>query len=578
MNAPAQAINRSALRRYGVGLAVVLIATGLALIFPDQPAVLAVFFVIAAGAAAALVGSPVGYAATAVSLIVAAVLFEPGATALLVIGAGGAAASFALGRRRAAQQPGAEAIDAQRIEPALPPERADEELASARAAAERSQQRRLRLVPYLMYVGLPLLVLVTYTNISDILIRHFGVPSLLQPLVLLLAIPIARYHDDFRPASIALQPLTILLAAYCLVVFASSNWAWDTSLADQRLSELVKSLLILVVAASLSVSWSALRAGLAALVAGAAFFGVLTIIQAVVGDPSLQFGGLVEIQEGHLYGDVYEMRPGGPVGDPNVFGQILLIALPIAVFLAISSKVAWRRWAYAGASLMIAAATLLTYSRGVMLALGVVVVLTAWILRARLVLVLLVLAVLLPTDAGRRLLTIQEVLTAEAGPSLDPSIEERRVFASVAMRMFGDHLVAGVGAGNYTSHYWPYAYEVGSAAVRYDPPGKREQPHSLYLEIASETGLLGLLVFGCAMLIAVAAMYQSRAALLRRGQVAHAAVVAGIGIALVGYLSSAVFLHAGLQRYLWLILGFAVAAARLTTDPPSGVEEPPAVR
>jgi len=42
---------------------------------------------------------------------------------------------------------------------------------------------------------------------------------------------------------------------------------------------------------------------------------------------------------------------------------------------------------------------------------------------------------------------------------------------------------------------------------------------------------------------------------------------ASITIALAGYLVSSIFLHSAYQRYLWLLLAFAPAMARLAREP-----------
>src|SRR5437763_10097467 len=82
--------------------------------------------------------------------------------------------------------------------------------------------------------GLPLLIVVAYTNVSDVLLRTFGIPSLLQATVLLLAVVVWLARDTLRPLGVVVQPVTLLLIAYCALLFISSAWADDLSWADFR--------------------------------------------------------------------------------------------------------------------------------------------------------------------------------------------------------------------------------------------------------------------------------------------------------------------------------------------------------
>ena len=120
--------------------------------------------------------------------------------------------------------------------------------------------------------------------------------------------------------------------------------------------------------------------------------------------------------------------------------------------------------------------------------------------------------------------------------------------------MFDDAPLFGVGAGNFGRHYARYANEVGSSAPQYDDPGDRQYPHSLFVELAAENGLAGLLSFGIAMAIAFTTLTRTKTMSPLR---------IGILVALAGYLVSSLFLHSAYQRYLWLLLAFIPAIDRL---------------
>ena len=559
MTSAAPTPRRRVLLHYAIGLDLVIIAVGAGLLLESHSAALLPLFIFAVALATWRGGWRVGVATTAASVAALWIVF--GATIamahLILFALLGIATSVFLGVRplaeRGATQP-------------------DDKGAQAHRAAELSGRRRQRAVRLAAYAGLPLLVFVVYTNLSDILIRNFSIPSILQPLILLLAIPVLRYRATFRPESIFLQPLTIALIGYSLFVMASGNWARDLALAADTFVDVMKSFGILLIAAWLTVSWAALRGAMVALVAGAVLLSVLALVQVALDDPNMEFGGLASLREGHLYGELEELRPSGPVDDPNYFACILLLAFPAAAFLGAGRHSRIERAAYVAAAGAIALAILFTYSRGGMLALAVAGILLVAAGRVRitwanaLVLVVL-LAALMPTNVGQRVLAMQALISDDAGAGqADSSVDKRWLLLQAGWQMFTDHPLLGVGAGNFGPHYPTYANLVGWSGHDYTPLGVKQYPHNLYLETAVETGMLGLLLFLSAAGIAVATLKRSRQILLARGERGHAALVTAIMIALAAFLVSSLFLHSGFQRYMWLLLGFAVAAVRLTND------------
>jgi O-antigen ligase len=96
------------------------------------------------------------------------------------------------------------------------------------------------------------------------------------------------------------------------------------------------------------------------------------------------------------------------------------------------------------------------------------------------------------------LATLKQLIpgTDEQVIHLDSSFEQRKLYMKAAWSMFNKRTIAGVGAGNYSEHFQQQAQEVGAVVSSYEDFGKRRYPHSLYLEIAAETGLVGLVLFG----------------------------------------------------------------------------------
>lgn len=417
-------------------------------------------------------------------------------------------------------------------------------------------------------LGVVALVLLVYLNLSDILIRFHDFPSLLQ----LLAIPLllVGFVEWRRGALKGFEAWAVALAAasYGLAFVISSTVAEEPAVADARAIEAAKGFAIFALISLLATTPERVRAGAWALIAGGVTLAGISLIQVATGAYRADFGGLGRVEYAQVYGDVLEPRLAGPVGDPNFFAQILVIVVPLALVLAWKERTRWLRLAALGAAAATAAATVLTYSRGGALALGAVVLCSLFAARPsprRLTLgVALLLAglVLVPGDFARRLGTLRQLLPGqEQVLDLDSSFQNRLLQAQVAWNLFLDHPLLGAGAGNYAVHYYDYAAEVGSTAPDYSEVGGTRYPHNLYLELASETGFLGLVTFGAMLLLAWGYLRRAELAYFMAGDELHAALASALAIALLGFLLSSLFLHGHFQRYLWVLLGLSTALA-----------------
>jgi O-antigen ligase len=420
--------------------------------------------------------------------------------------------------------------------------------------------------------GLPLLIAVLYLDVSDLLMRRASLPSLLQILIVVLSLAVVIWRRALRPATAALQPVVLFLCVYALVVFSTSVWAADARLVDERVAEIIKAILIAVLAASLTPSRSALQRAMTALIAAATLLAATSVVQIATGRFLDAFGGLVSPQAGTMYEHRMGLRAAGPPNsDPNFYARILLIVIPLAIAYALVERRLGRRLAYAAAAAVIVAGTLVTYSRGAMLAMGVMALLVFITLRVRARLMALaavaaaIVLVLLPADITQRFLTIETLMPgyAETQVDYDSSVEKRKLLVASAVAMFEAHPLAGVGAGHYGRSYPRFANEIGSAWIDYHPAGTREHPHGLYFELASETGVLGLLSFGAVIAAALLSLERSRRTFTARSDRELALVTTTVSIAIASYLVASVFLHETHLRYLAVYLGFAIALARM---------------
>lgn len=423
-------------------------------------------------------------------------------------------------------------------------------------------------------VGVICLVGLVFLNLSEVLVRFHDTPSLLQLLFLPLLFAAIAWVEPQRAGPRLASGLTVLLVAYSLLLLASTTWARDTALADAAWLDNFKATAIYLVLAALVATPALLRTAAWTVVLAASVPATLGVYQVASGDFDSEFGGLARIKDAQIYGDVFEPRIAGPLGDPNFFAQILLLALPLGVMVAKNAATRGRRLLASGAVALIVAATVLTYSRGGALAFGLVALILLlaldvdWRKLAAGVAVLAVLAALfLPADFTRRLATIEQILPG-GSEVLEPdsSFAKRRLVTTLAWMMFLDHPSLGVGAANYTAHFDDYADRVDSASRQYQAPGEdqNQYPHNLALEIGAETGLAGLAVFGAVLVACFVALRRSRDAFRSRGDEATADLATALLIGLVGYLACGLFLHLAFPRQLWLVFGLTAALDGMT--------------
>jgi len=547
--------------RYAIAADLVMIAVAAAFFAPSSPAVPYLALFTAVVLAAWLSGDEGGLAATAVSVIVLAVFFPAhtdGGTLTAFAASGAAVSLFARAARHVQELDRAAAVP----EP-VAPERADALPVPVTAPAGA--------LPFAL--GLPLLVVVLYADISDTIMRHYPVPSLLRPLILLLGVVVWRYHKVFRPLSAALRAPMVFFVLYAVVVFSTSVWASNAYEADARFSEVTKAVMICLVAASMAATWQALHRAFVALVVTAAAMATVSVIQITTGHFQNILGGMVKVKEGTIYAEVSMPRASGPpVNDPNFYARILLFAIPLAIALALNEQRPLRRLLYAGAAAVVTAATLLTYSRGAMLALAataLMMVATVGLRRRHLAAIAVcsvALLFVLPDEVEQRLLTVKSIAGADRGGRLDSSVEKRRILLGSGLGMFNDHLLTGVGAGNFNTYYAKYAARIGMSGIDYGIRGEHEFPHNLYLEIASETGLIGLASYGAIALSILLALWNTRRLLRRRGDTPHAVLASCVAAAIAGYLVASLFLHESHIRYFGLYVGFGIAVTRLARE------------
>lgn len=417
---------------------------------------------------------------------------------------------------------------------------------------------RLELVPAVVVFGL-------FLNLPVVASRFHGLPLALGMAFFgLLAVPVAaRVLLRREPLHIDATFVTMLLL---LAAFAASSLgARNTAFAlDKMVKFAFEGAVIYLLLLNSIRSEGDLRTVLWGLLAAAAIASAIVTHQELTNSFENLYGGLAQRHAEFKVGSEWRDRAAGPIGDPNYFAQILLIPLPIAVVFAVTERRLALRVAAAAVAALVVSAIGLTYSRGGALGLGAVLLLTALLLRVRPPVIvagglslLVVLSAVSPEffDRAASILDVRHIATG--GEVQDRSFAGRLGENLAAWNVFIDHPFFGVGPDNFQLYYQEYADELGMLFHAEDRPA-----HNLYLSVAAEMGLVGLLVTLAVMLIPLAqlwAVYRDFAASSPFLSRTAGALIAAI----VGYMLTGVLLTLAYERYFWCLLALAGATTLL---------------
>jgi O-antigen ligase len=165
-------------------------------------------------------------------------------------------------------------------------------------------------------------------------------------------------------------------------------------------------------------------------------------------------------------------------------------------------------------------------------------------------LVLLLFLVLTPAHYWQR---VGNVLEGEH------SIQGHVASQQVALAIFADHPVLGVGADNYNATYFPYALQLHAVDAA-------SHVHDLYLATVAETGLCGLVAFGAALASVLRRSWQRRTQARRAFDRLGDGLATASFLALATYLVGSLFLPNAYPRYLWILVGLALTISLPVVD------------
>lgn len=419
-------------------------------------------------------------------------------------------------------------------------------------------------------LGANVLIIAVFTDIS----RQFtdrGLPSINKPLVALVAAAILvryLYAGGMPGGRKKTSAIEGYLFFFFIVTALSYLAAADKERAVEAILDLGKDLVIVYCIFFTLRQPDVWKQSAWIIIVITGFLCLLGAYQVVSGNYTQDFFGLADVhQDVGTYSSTW--RIAGPINEPNIWGQIVVAVVPLTLFRVIHEPRLGRKLFALGILGLLLFEILNTYSRGAYLALLIIAVIVLLGSRQKVAvglasIGLAVLAlVFLPSSYKERFQTLTLLTpSAENGIYQESSFRGRSSEMLAGLNMFARHPLLGVGAGNYPNNYPEYAQLIGLELRS----GERE-PHSLYVQLLSETGIFGAAAFlGFAFTLLVS-LYRARKSIEHLADLQHwKPWIQAIQLSVVGYLITSIFLHGAYLRFFWIFAALAIAAVQLTEE------------
>ena len=436
-----------------------------------------------------------------------------------------------------------------------------------------------------------LVIFYIYTNLGAVALKFHGVPSLIATALVptLLVIPLIWYVL-VRREKLVITPVLQLLLTMAIIYLLGAALSVDITLAIPQLTEyFVEGLLLYFLVTNVVRTPAMLKRVVWVLLVSGGLIGGLSLYQQVTGTFDNNYGGFAQVASSfgtgveELQGQVEQPRLAGSIGEQNRYGQIMLMLAPLGLFqLWIHRSTGARILALILTTLIIIGGTL-SFSRGAAVGFVLMILIMVFLryIRVRqLVLIILGVGLVLAmfpqyTLRLNSLNVFSTLLQPDSGPALagaDNSVRDRASEMLAALLVFRDHPVFGVGPGMVRYYTRDYARQIGISSL----PGDF-QAHNLFLGIAGDAGLLGLMCFLLILYIPLRDLARARKRwMVTRPDLSYLATA--FFQALVGYIVTGLFLHLSYYRFFYLMIALAVVASNFTesdvlSEPESGERE-----
>ncbi|PWB35152.1 polymerase [Pseudomonas sp. SDI] len=263
-------------------------------------------------------------------------------------------------------------------------------------------------------------------------------------------------------------------------------------------------------------------------------------------------------------------RASGLLDDPNVFAMLIAFAVPLAMWLLIKSPNLRQRLFWLAISFLLLAGMTKTESRS-----GLVVLLTSLGIglyhyrgqlgrfRPRhlgfamlgLALFLPVAVALMPAGYVERIQSLS-VLKSGVNAHEDDSLGRRASYIVVGSAMIKENPLLGSGPGTFPLHYATTGYAKAFSANRKITDLYR-RAHNTYLELFSEIGIPGGLLFVGMIALALRNLWAARQLWLQKHAGEQADLLTHLSMSMLSIGLFLMFLSAPNHKYLWIMLALS---------------------
>lgn len=410
-----------------------------------------------------------------------------------------------------------------------------------------------------------------YINAPVVLVNFHGLPYIVGGAFIgLLAIP--TISMIMRREPFTFPPIMVLVTIYICVLVASSlvashfDPAWAAMLVHVQEGFVPVLLLVNFVRTP-----AMLRAAIWALLLAGLFMGGLSVHQELTGSYEDPYGGFAQIvgrgfspEGGELGERILRPRLAGPIHEQNRYAQVMIVLVPLAMAIMLVEKRRALRLVAAAAGVLSLAAVVLSFSRGAAIVLFglLVAALALRHIRLRMAAPLIALGLIavlsVAPDFTSRIASLPQATEAltEGRETTDLSILGRITLNLAAYQMFVEHPVLGVGLANFDLLSVDYANPLGLRHISLP-----YRAHNLYLEVAAETGVVGLASFLGLLGYVLWQLWRCRREAMKLDHHEHARIATALLYGLFAYLGTALFLHMAYERYFWILIAVCAAAA-----------------
>ncbi|EMI16419.1 O-antigen polymerase [Rhodopirellula maiorica SM1] len=428
-------------------------------------------------------------------------------------------------------------------------------------------------------------VFLLFSNAPVVAFKFHGLPkivALIGPPAALIAVWL--FQLIFRRETFAFPRAWPWILAFLSVEVLSAVLCRYPGLAmDVLKSHIIEGVALFLIICNLVRTRKCLEQVVVALLMAGSFLGGMSLWQQVTSTHRNDYGGFAQVPmegKGFETGDQKrQRRSAGSLGEQNRYAQNMLMLIPLTVLPISSARTNWGKAGYFTAALLISAGCILTFSRGAAVAFVLLLLamkITGYI-RTRHLMMLSVAAfafLLVFPQLVSRMDSIGTLVgylrgdTATQTEELDGAITGRATSMLAAVRVTADYPLIGVGPGNFPLYNRQYAKVGGFRAHEED-----RAAHCLYLHIAAEFGLLGLVLFLGMIGTTLVGLHRVWASHKETDPV-MSGLAAGFAMAIFAYLLTGLFLHFSFIRFFWLILALASCVPLIAARESQGQPKP----